>query len=396
MSLTPTPDEPQVIKKKKPPQDRGGETYDFTKSRVSNLFKRGDAYYGRCLAFGHRRKKSFGKISLEEAQEELRIWMSKVQGWNYEQGPSVPKNTNLGDCMTAVETAALTENISYDHRRFIRSRFKFIRKQWPEFGKLQPDAVSASEIISWVDRMRKKYSEATIKGTLLYIRKTFQYAEENKVLFENPMDGIKAQVVPPRGGDRRKLSVEEFDMILAEMRRVKHPLSHRAADLAELLAATGARLSEIAGKETSKLPGLRWEDVDFKGKQLTLFSAKGRVAKGKVATPRIIPFHPRLAALLERLKQKAHEQSDLVAPAQTAKKSLFGAVKRLHKQGKIKFEKLSHHDLRHMFATWAIESGIDIPTVADLLGHKDGGALLLATYRHLRAEHLHAAMKKLK
>jgi integrase len=180
------------------------------------------------------------------------------------------------------------------------------------------------------------------------------------------------------------------------MRKMKLPACRRAADLAELLAATGARLSEIAGKKTSNLPGLRWRDVDWENKQLTLYSAKGRVSKGKVGTPRLIPFHPRLVALLEKLKERSHTDETKVAPASTAKKSLFGAVKRLHKAGKIKFEKLSHHDLRHMFATWAIESGIDIPTVADLLGHRDGGALLLSTYRHLRNEHLQNAAKKLK
>jgi hypothetical protein len=37
--------------------------------------------------------------------------------------------------------------------------------------------------------------------------------------------------------------------------------------------------------------------------------------------------------------------------------------------------KLTHHDLRQLFATRCIESGVDIPTVARWLGHKDGGAL---------------------
>jgi integrase len=50
-------------------------------------------------------------------------------------------------------------------------------------------------------------------------------------------------------------------------------------------------------------------------------------------------------------------------------------------------EKLTHHDLRHLFATICIESGVDIPTVSRWLGHKDGGALAMKTYGHLRVEH---------
>ena len=33
------------------------------------------------------------------------------------------------------------------------------------------------------------------------------------------------------------------------------------------------------------------------------------------------------------------------------------------------------------------EAGIDVRTVAEWLGHKDLGALLLRTYSHVRAEH---------
>lgn len=33
------------------------------------------------------------------------------------------------------------------------------------------------------------------------------------------------------------------------------------------------------------------------------------------------------------------------------------------------------------------EAGIDVRTVAEWLGHKDHGALLLKTYSHVRAEH---------
>ena len=42
---------------------------------------------------------------------------------------------------------------------------------------------------------------------------------------------------------------------------------------------------------------------------------------------------------------------------------------------KVGVEYLRHHDLRHYFATKAIQSGVDIPTVSKWLGHADGGAL---------------------
>jgi site-specific recombinase XerD len=40
-----------------------------------------------------------------------------------------------------------------------------------------------------------------------------------------------------------------------------------------------------------------------------------------------------------------------------------------------------------LFATTCIESGVDIPTVSRWLGHKDGGALAMKVYGHLREQH---------
>jgi hypothetical protein len=54
---------------------------------------------------------------------------------------------------------------------------------------------------------------------------------------------------------------------------------------------------------------------------------------------------------------------------------------------KLGLHHLTHHDLRHLFATRCIESGVDIPTVAKWLGHKDGGVLAMQTYGHLRDKH---------
>jgi len=50
--------------------------------------------------------------------------------------------------------------------------------------------------------------------------------------------------------------------------------------------------------------------------------------------------------------------------------------------------RITHHDLRHLFATRCIESGVDIPTVSRWLGHKDGGALAMRVYGHRRDSQL--------
>jgi hypothetical protein len=68
-----------------------------------------------------------------------------------------------------------------------------------------------------------------------------------------------------------------------------------------------------------------------------------------------------------------------------------GLGSRLQKVGT---DRITHHDRRHLFATGCIESGVDIPTVSRWLGHKDGCALAMKTYGHLRREHSIAQAQK--
>jgi integrase len=63
---------------------------------------------------------------------------------------------------------------------------------------------------------------------------------------------------------------------------------------------------------------------------------------------------------------------------------------------KVAIPRITHHDLRHLFATRCIESGVDIPTVSRWLGHKDGGALAMKVYGHLRDQHSATMGKKVR
>ncbi len=55
-----------------------------------------------------------------------------------------------------------------------------------------------------------------------------------------------------------------------------------------------------------------------------------------------------------------------------------------------KLPRLTHGALRHLFATHALESGVDASTVALWLRHRDKGALVMKRYGHIRQEHSRA------
>src|SRR5439155_11798975 len=101
---------------------------------------------------------------------------------------------------------------------------------------------------------------------------------------------------------------------------------------------------------------------------------------------RRVPLIPDARGLFERMRsERSGELLDTkVFRVNECQKALDRACK------KVGTDRITHHDLRHLFATRCIENGVDIPTVSRWLGHKDGGALAMRTYGHLRETHSQA------
>ena len=92
---------------------------------------------------------------------------------------------------------------------------------------------------------------------------------------------------------------------------------------------------------------------------------------------------PEMRRLLERLRANRPETKP-GSPVMRVRECQ-GSITRACRE--IEIARFTHHDLRHLFATRCIESGVDIPTVSRWLGHKDGGALAMKVYGHLRDQH---------
>jgi len=105
---------------------------------------------------------------------------------------------------------------------------------------------------------------------------------------------------------------------------------------------------------------------------------------------RRVPIIPAAGELLQRMRAARDDEPDSakVLRVNEAQKAMDNAAER------VGMVRITHHDLRHLFATTCIESGIDIPTVSKWLGHKDGGALAMKTYGHLRDDHSTASAKR--
>jgi integrase len=127
--------------------------------------------------------------------------------------------------------------------------------------------------------------------------------------------------------------------------------------------------------------GFKWSgfDLDSDGK-----SGRATVT-GKTGT-RVVRINKEALAALLRLKEISGEH-ERVIPAANKKKvaqrdwrTWFGsACKRAGVRGFV------WHDLRHTFASRLVMNGVDIPTVMELMGHKD--IKMTMRYAHLSKDH---------
>jgi integrase len=126
---------------------------------------------------------------------------------------------------------------------------------------------------------------------------------------------------------------------------------------------------------------LEWREVDFDAGEIVVRGdANTRTKNGEL---RRVPLIPDARLLFERMrKERAIEPLDAkLFRVRECQKSLDRAC------GNVGADRITHHDLLHLFATRCIESGMNIPTVARWPGHKDGGRLAMKTYGHLRRKH---------
>ena len=150
-------------------------------------------------------------------------------------------------------------------------------------------------------------------------------------------------------------------------------------DYLRLLGYSGARRDEALA--------LKWQDVNFERKFLRI----GADGSAKNSKARYVDFNPQLEAHLKDMITRRAPDSEWLFPSpqrgKTDKptKTFRDSFEAARKKAKLTW--VGFHDLRHYFASMAVMSGIDFKTIAEWLGHQDGGMLVGKVYGHLLPEH---------
>ncbi len=221
-------------------------------------------------------------------------------------------------------------------------------------------------------------SPSTFNKLVTCLRGVFDLAVADHVIAKNPAAELTYK--PLRQKLLRLPSKTQFAKIVHHI-RTRAGKGRIAGDLVEGLAYSGLRVEEANT--------LFWEDLDHERRMVTV---KGTKTAGSA---RIIPMTPAFFDLTLAIKSRRENASGMsVRPSE----KVFEASKALMSLSSaceaVCVKKMTHHDLRHLFATTCIESGVDVPTVAGWLGHVDGGVLAMQTYGHIRPAHSVEAAKK--
>jgi len=239
------------------------------------------------------------------------------------------------------------------------------------------------------------YRTTTIYQTRIALYNLLDYAKENEIITNNP---CKKSVRSDIGKDSHKKEALSKDIQKVFFDNAK---GHSYEDQYRFILLTGLR--------TGELVGLKWEDVDFESKTLTVnrtMEYRYSVGEWRVGPPksksgfRTIPLTTEAIEILKRQKEKHSrikviqlewsEYVFLCRKGSPIKNSTYdtGLFKICDKADIPRF---SMHVLRHTFATRCIEAGIKPKTLQTILGHSNIG-ITMNLYVHTTEDEKHREM----
>lgn len=265
----------------------------------------------------------------------------------------------------------------------------------PKLGNIRLSAVSPAVVNDFIRSLEQSgLSYSTVKGAYRLLSAAMRYALDEGKILKNPCRKIR--ILRPEQAEQRVLTRAE-----------QEKLCNSASDggLPAILSLyTGMRLGEVCA--------LKWSDIDWEKKTITVRRTAQRIVCNKtsengkntmlmIGTPksmrssRVIPAPDFILIKLKRLMKE--EAADSFVFGVSAKAAEPRTIQRRFKclTKKLGICNVHFHTLRHSFATRLLELGADIKTVSVLLGH-GSVKTTLDFYAHSLIDQQRAAMDLLK
>jgi len=247
-----------------------------------------------------------------------------------------------------------------------------------------------------LNNMEEKYKGSTMEQCRITMASMFLYAVENQII---PMSPVTKSVKSPKKIEKkvRFLTLEEQEKFLAVAEGTSNYYQYA------LVLQTGLRTGEMIG--------LKWEDIDFRKRTISVkrtMEFRYGDKEFKVGEPKSISGYrtiPMTQTAYEILKEKEREKrtrkicdiryNDFVfvnRNGMPTKNSAYDST--LYKLAeKAGIPKFSMHTLRHTFATRAIEADMRPKTLQEILGHANLG-ITMNLYVHVTEDEKEKEIKK--
>jgi integrase len=246
------------------------------------------------------------------------------------------------------------------------------------FGKKKVDAIEAKTVENFVvwrsgqtsRKTKDKITRGTVNRELITLKKIFKRLVNEDILRDNPARSVK--LLKENDADFHVLSDDEEKIYLLA---APQPLQ----DVAILMLETGMRCGEV-----------------YRIRRSEVFLSKGflKVTKGKTkASLRQVHLSEKAKAVLRGRLQRfkgenlfPQNDEDFRHATETIDKMHIRTMERV----KLAFRL---YDCRHTFASRAVENGIDLLTLSQILGHN--GLKTISRYAHPSESYKAAAIKKM-
>ena len=287
----------------------------------------------------------------------------------------------LGEMIMKYETE-FTEFKDY------KARDKSIFKHLFEFFGRDVTLSEVAEEVGGYEFFRKEQltnrkappKSGTIRKELGLLRSMFNKARKQwRWRISNPVSDIS---LPADSAQRvRFLSASEFKSFILELKKLREADEEWIESLITVALGSGIR--------EGNLIGLIWPEVDF---DLKMINIPGEKMKNDEYLGN--PLSETAFQVLQELYEKRPPDCEFVFQCQGKKLypvKIQRAVRRLCAAAGI--EDFRFHDLRHTYASYLRQNGVDLHTIATLLGHKD--LRMTKRYAHLCMDSLREPMTKL-
>ena len=222
----------------------------------------------------------------------------------------------------------------------------------------------------------KGLSAKTVRNINQVISSAMDLAVAQKIILVNPTNACELPKVEHQ--EMQTIPAEQLQAFLDEARATG------VYEMYYIELATGLRRGELLG--------LKWQDVDWKNGIIKVRRQVARIDGEIVEAPlktknsyRAVTISQQAIEVLKQQKAKTKELKDpYIFPSPNggpiSPDSVNNMLKRVLERAGI--PKVRFHDLRHTFATIALQNGVDIKTVSGMLGHFSAG-FTLDTYAHV-------------